>query len=299
VRGGAIGADDAARAELRRLAFAAAYRQGDYATAVRYGSKLMEAHPDADVGFFVRLARAYFELGRARDAGQSLLTLVAPGASGPFQDPAVIAASFRVYRDLATDGSAGDGLAFLRQYQRSMPGTVAGLRSAYADSIAVFDTRNKLGRGFAYWQDANYPEVIRFFKEMLSVAALSPEQKVLCREFLAAAYYAFGRKQEAAEAFGGIYRIRPDFDLDVEIGPVQRGKPAVLRPAEDESLVPADAPPGGRHSQGRCIPRPERGGLPDRGVPRRGRLRVRLSGAGPQPGHRRSAQGPEAGLRLR
>ena len=221
VRGGAIGADDAARAELRRLAFAAAYRQGDYATAVRYGSKLMEAHPDADVGFFVRLARAYFELGRARDAGQSLLTLVAPGASGPFQDPAVIAASFRVYRDLATDGSAGDGLAFLRQYQRSMPGTVAGLRSAYADSIAVFDTRNKLGRGFAYWQDANYPEVIRFFKEMLSVAALSPEQKVLCREFLAAAYYAFGRKQEAAEAFGGIYRIRPDFDLDVEIGRVR------------------------------------------------------------------------------
>lgn len=221
IQQGAVEADDAGRTRLGQLGFRAAYRQGDYAAAIRLGSNLLETAPRTNPEFFVRLARSYLELGRARDAGQSLLTLVASGAPGPFQDSAVIATSFRIYHDLAADGSAGDGLAFLRQYQRSMPGTVARLRAAYLDSIAVFDTRVKLGRGFEYWRDANYPEVIRFFKEMLRAADLSSEQKVLCHELLAAAYYAFGRKQEAAAYFGRIYRIRPDFDLETEMSRIQ------------------------------------------------------------------------------
>ncbi len=63
------------------------------------------------------------------------------------------------------------------QYVVDLPGEVGDLRLAYEDSIAVFtpreETRAKLGEGFQYWYEANFPEMIRFFQPLIEVGDLT------------------------------------------------------------------------------------------------------------------------------
>ncbi len=223
---GAVDANDGARGQILRLGFASAYRLGELQTALTWARRAVEIPmPRADlVEFLFMLADVYMRLGDPRQASQQILALVGQGPSHEYYlQPQVRDRSFQIYQQLRDGGSPEDALEFMRLYAQSMPVTVPEeIRNEYADSITVFATRTRLGRGFALWKQANYSQVVDFFERALTQGGLSAEQQVISWQILAAAYYAFGRRSQAEDTFRGIFNLRRNFDLSREIPRLRR-----------------------------------------------------------------------------
>ncbi len=223
---GAVDADDGARGKILRLGFASAYRLGELRTAVTWARRAVEIPmPRADlVEFLFMLADVYMRLGDPQQASQQILALVSHGASPDYYlQPQVKDRSFQIYRQLRDAGSPEDALEFMRLYAQSMPVTVPEeVRNEYADSITVFATRTRLGRGFELWKQANYAQVVDFFERVLTQGGLSAEQQVISWQILSVAYYAFGRRSQAEDTFRGIFNLRRNFDLSREIPRLQK-----------------------------------------------------------------------------
>lgn len=223
---GAVDADEGARGKILRLGFASAYRLGELRTAITWASRAVEIPmPRGDlVEFLFMLADVYMRLGDPRQASQQILALVGQGPSHQYYlQPQVKNRSFEIYRQLRDGGSPEDALEFMRLYTQSMPVTVPEeVRNEYADSITVFATRARLGRGFQLWRQANYAQVVDFFELAITQGGLSAEQQVISWQILAVAYYAFGRRTQAEDTFRGIFNLRRNFDLNREISRLQR-----------------------------------------------------------------------------
>ncbi len=223
---GAVDADEGARGQILRLGFASAYRLGDLRTALTWARRAVEI-PMARaelVEFLYMLADAYMRLNDPQQASQQILALVGQGVSHEYYvRPQVRERSFQIYQQLRDAGSPEDALEFMRLYAQSMPVTVPEeMRNEYTDSITVFSTRTRLGRGFALWKQANYAQVVDFFERQLTQGGLSAEQQVISWQILAAAYYAFGRRSQAEDMFRGIFNLRRNFDLGREIARLQK-----------------------------------------------------------------------------
>ena len=216
---GALEADNETKSAILYYAFASAYQLRDYPGAVDWAQLLAPVVTRTHIiDFLFKLAEVHLQLGDGRMASQRILTLVGQGPRPEYyMNQAVVEQSFRIYRALRNSGYAADGLEYLRLYAQSMPATIPDLQAAYRDSITVFSTRSKLASGFEHWRNASFGEAVGFFENMLLTAELSAEQKVISRQILAAAYYAFGRRSDAEDTFREIYRVRPSFDLGREI----------------------------------------------------------------------------------
>lgn len=222
---GALEADDDIRGELLWLAFASATQLGDYRASINWAQQLAQVPIPRDrlIQFRYRLAEIYLQLGNAQEASQHVLAVVAAGPDAEFfRDPAVVDQSFRVYRGMADAGFIEDGIEFLRMYSESIPTRVPDMQAMYADSIAVYKTRAKLGPGFRFWNSASFADAVNFFERLLTSAGLTIEEQVVSRQILAAAYYAFGRRSEAEDTYREIFSIRPDFDLRTEVARLRR-----------------------------------------------------------------------------
>ncbi len=223
---GAVEANEGARGKILRLGFASAYRLGELRTALTWASRAVEIPmPRAElVEFLFMLADVYMRLGDPRQAGQQILALVGQGPSPQYYlQPQVKNRSFQIYRQLRDGGSPEDALEFMRLYAQSMPVTVPEeMRNEYADSITVFATRARLGRGFQLWKQANYSQVVDFFERALTQGGLSAEQQVISWQILSVAYYAFGRRTQAEDTFREIFNLRRNFDIGREISRLQR-----------------------------------------------------------------------------
>ncbi len=216
---GALEADNETKSAILYYAFASAYQLRDYPGAVDWAQLLAPVVTRTHIiDFLFKLAEVHLQLGDGRMASQRILTLVGQGPRPEYyMNQAVVEQSFRIYRALRNSGYAADGLEYLRLYAQSMPATIPDLQATYRDSITVFSTRTKLASGFEHWRNASFGEAVGFFENMLLTAELSAEQKVISRQILAAAYYAFGRRSDAEDTFREIYRVRPSFDLGREI----------------------------------------------------------------------------------
>ncbi len=218
---GELNASDEIKGKLLRLAFASAYKQGDYRGAVSWAQRaaLIPMPRDELIDFLFMLADIYIRLGDPREASQQILTLVGQGPRPEYyQRPEVIRQSFLIYRQLRDAGYPGDALEFIRLYAQSMPEAVPEpFLNMYEDSIIVFSTRQRLAEGFEYWRNADYGQVVNFFEGLLTEGGLSAEQKVVSWQILAAAYYAFGRRAQAEDTFKQIFGVRPNFNISREI----------------------------------------------------------------------------------
>jgi len=175
------------------------------------------------IEFLFMAAEVYLQLNNPRQASQQILTLVGQGPRPEYYlRTDVIDQSFRIYRGVRAVGLTEDALEFVHLYTQSIPQSVPDLIAAYEDSITVFSTRDRLADGIRYWKNADYGQVVSFFEQLLTEGNLSPEQTVVARQILAAAYYAFGNQVRAEDAFREIFNVRSDFNLDREIPRLQR-----------------------------------------------------------------------------
>lgn len=214
---------------LVRIAFASAYELRDYRGVVAWGERLAARVPaERQADFYRKVPEAHLQLGEPDLAALKLLRLGGESTSaGMFRDSTVVALSFRIAMalqeaDTAQTDTTDAGLSFLEQYMQIMPGTAAGLRAMYEDSLAIYRARVALGPALEHWRSANFAEVIRFVRGKLRDEELPPEDARLGRQLLAAAYFTFGRQDDARAAFRAIYGSAPDFDLEQEVERVQR-----------------------------------------------------------------------------
>ncbi|UCF19350.1 MAG: NHL repeat-containing protein [Gemmatimonadota bacterium] len=225
IEGRLIDSDDAARSTLLYIGFASAYELRDYTLALDWAQQTAAIPMPSEriIPFLFRLAEVYLQLGYPSEASQQILRLVGQGPRPEYyQDEAVVDQSFRIYRTLRDAGSPEIALEYMRLYAESMPSSVAVLRDVYEDSITVFATRGRVGPGVRYWRDAAYGQVVTFFEDELAQGGLTREEEVIARQLLAAAYYAFGRREEAEDTFRAIFTVSPGFDLSREIPRLQR-----------------------------------------------------------------------------
>lgn len=222
---GVIDAGNEAKGSILFLGFASAYMQRDFRLAVEWAQQaaLIPMPREQLIEFLFMAAEVYLQLNNPRQASQEILTLVGQGPRPEYylrRD--VIDQSFRIYRGVRAVGLTEDALEFVHLYTQSIPQSVPDLIAAYEDSITVFSTRDRLADGIRYWKNANYGQVVSFFEQLLTEGNLSPEQTVVARQILAAAYYAFGNQVRAEDAFREIFNVRSDFNLDREIPRLQR-----------------------------------------------------------------------------
>ncbi len=243
------------RRELMWVAFNSAFQRRNYRAVVGWGERLRPSVTSSRrVEFFSRLPRAQLLLGAPDSAALSLMAI---GGQDPraeyYQDSAVVALSFDIYRELQSmqrppawslsgqapgggiaaqgageresdEGAGGEipGLQFLREYMRSIPGSAQDLRGAYQDSLSVFETRIELGDVFTDWQNADYVAVVRALQSLLESDELNAETRIVGRQLLAAALFTFGRRDDAAAAFREILDIRPELSLEEESERVEK-----------------------------------------------------------------------------
>jgi hypothetical protein len=140
-----------------------------------------------------------------------------------YQRPEVKRQSFQIYNSLRDAGFGRDGLEFMRVYAQSIPsGAPEEFRYQYEDSLIVFSARMKLTPGFEHWRNVNYGEVVSFFEATLNQSGMSAEERVISWQILAAAYYAYGRRDQAERTFKQIFTLRPNFILSREIPRLER-----------------------------------------------------------------------------
>lgn len=178
--------------------------------------------------YYAALSRFRASQGEGVQALANFLALLDPAPEPDFYtDFATVGLTFEIFRALQDDDAEGRtaGLSFLADYAAGLPSEVGDLRLAYQDSIAVLtpreETRARLGRGFRYWGDANFVQLIQFFEEVLEVGGLTPEQETISRGVLAGAYQSAGRSEDAVSTYRGILDIDPFFDIDVMAERVQ------------------------------------------------------------------------------
>jgi tetratricopeptide (TPR) repeat protein len=226
VNEGVLSASEDVKGKLLRLSFASAYRLGDYSQAVDWAQQAAQIPmPRADLlEFLYTLADIYVRAGDPREASQQILTLVGQAPETEFyQRPEVRQQSFQIFNALRLEGYGREALEFMRAYAQSIPaGAPDELRYEYEDSLTVFSARMKLSPGFEHWRDANYGEVVSFFESLLTQGGLSAEEMVLSWQMLAAAYYAYGRRDQAEDTFRQIFTLRPNFILAREIPRLER-----------------------------------------------------------------------------
>ncbi|MBI4539131.1 MAG: hypothetical protein HY704_06425 [Gemmatimonadetes bacterium] len=206
------------------VAFSSAYELRDYRTVVAWGERLAAtAATERRAEVHRKILEAHLELAEPDLAAGRLVSLGGEAApAAVLQDSAVVHLSFRIYAALQAADTAGAGLRFLEEYAAILPGTLGDLRRMYEDSIAVFRTRAELALALDHWRNANYAEVVRFAQRRLRQPDLPLEQAILCRQLLAAAFYTFGRQNDAAEALRAVYSLAPDFDLESGAERVER-----------------------------------------------------------------------------
>ncbi len=223
---GVLTASEDVKGKLLRLCFASAYRLGDYSQAVDWAQQAARIPmPKADLlEFLYTLADIYIRAGDPREASQQILTLVGQSPETEYyQRPEVRQQSFEIVDALRLDGYGREALEFIRAYAQSIPADAPDeLRYEYEDSMTVYSARMKLSPGFEHWRNANYGEVVSFFEGILAQGALSAEEMVLSWQMLAAAYYAFGRRDQAEDTFRQIFSLRPNFILSREIPRLDR-----------------------------------------------------------------------------
>jgi len=255
IEDGSLDLGEEVRRELMWVAFKSAFQRQNYRAVVGWGERLRPSVTSSRrVEFFSRLPRAQLLLGAPDSAALSLMAI---GGQDPraeyYQDSAVVALSFEIYRELqsmqrppawsfsgqapggglaaqgaadaeSAEGPGGEspGLQFLREYMRSIPGSAQELRGAYQDSLGVFETRTELEDVLAAWQNADYVAVVRALQSLLESDDLNAETRVVGRQLLAAALFTFGRREDAAAAFREILEIRPELSLEDESRRVER-----------------------------------------------------------------------------
>jgi DNA-binding beta-propeller fold protein YncE len=223
---GVLTASEDVKGKLLRLCFASSYMLGDLSQAVGWAQQAARIPmPKEDLlEFLYSLADIYLRADDPREASQQILTLVGQAPdTAYYQRPEVKRQSFQIYEALRAAGYGRDGLDFMRLYAESLPSDASEeLRYEYEDSLTVFSARAKLSPGFEHWRNANYGEVVSFFEGMLVQGALSGEETVISWQILAAAYYAFGRRDQAEQTFGQIFNVRPNFILSREIPRLER-----------------------------------------------------------------------------
>ena len=178
--------------------------------------------------YYAAQSRFSASQGEGDQARTHFLALLNPAPDPDFYtDPETVGLTFDIFRALQDEDTEGRtaGLAFLAQYVVDLPGEVEDLRLAYEDSIAVFtpreETRARLGEGFQYWHEANFPAMIRFFQPLIEVGDLSPEQETIGRALLAGSYRSVGLTEEAEAAYRGILDLDPLFDIDALVERVE------------------------------------------------------------------------------
>lgn len=223
---GVLTASEDVKGKLLRLAFNSAYRLGALSQAVEWAQKAARIPmPQADLFDFLHtLADIYVKAGDPREASQQILTLIGQSPeAGYYQRPEVRQQSFEVFNALREQGYSREALEFMRAYAQSIPpGAPDELRYEYEDSLIVFSARMKLSPGIEHWRNANYGEVVTFFENLLTQGGLSAEEMVVSWQILAAAYYAYGRRDQAENTFRQIFNIRPNFILSREIPRLER-----------------------------------------------------------------------------
>jgi DNA-binding beta-propeller fold protein YncE/tetratricopeptide (TPR) repeat protein len=222
IESGAMQASSEAHGRLLFIAVASCYAQGDFRNAVDWARKAvpyLDAMPrEQRIQYHFITAEVYMRLGDPRAASQQVLALVGQGPRPEYyEDQSVIDQSYRVYRGVRDAGYAEDALEYLRLYWQSIPESIEELKNEYADSVIVFSTRQMLGPGFQYWNEADYGRVVSFFENLLAEGGLHSEQTVVGRQVLACAYFAYGDRVRAEDTFREIFSVRPDFNLDREI----------------------------------------------------------------------------------
>ncbi len=225
IENGVLNASDRVRGRLLYIGFASAYEMRDFNLALEWARQAATTPMPREqiISFLFRLAEIYLQLGYPEDASQQILQLVGQGPRPEhYTDGAVVDQSFRIYRQVRDTGNPEDALEFMRLYAQSIPASVPELQNQYRDSITVFSTRVRLGRGFRFWGDADYSQVVTFFEGLVTQGGLNSEQEVISRQLLAAAYYAFGRRGEAEDTYRKIFASRPGFNLSGEIQRLQR-----------------------------------------------------------------------------
>jgi len=223
---GVLTASEDVRGRLLRLAFASSYRMGAYAQAVEWAQKAARIPMPRDdlFDFLHTLADIYVQAGDPREASQQILTLIGQSPETEYYlRPEIRQQSFEIFSALRDDGYGREALEFMRAYAQSIPeGAPDELRYQYEDSLIVFSARMKLSPGLEHWRSANYGEVVTFFEDLLTHSGLSAEEMVLSWQVLAAAYYAYGRRDQAEETFRQIFTLRPNFILSREIPRLER-----------------------------------------------------------------------------
>ncbi len=222
IESGVIEASSEVHGRLLFVAVASSYAQGDFRASVDWAQKAaihLDAMPrDQRIQFHFITAEVFMRLGDPRAASQQVLALVGQGPRPEYyEDQSVVDQSFRVYRGARDAGYSEDALEYLRLYWQSIPESIEHLKNQYADSVIVFSTRQMLGPGIQYWNEADYGRVVGFFENLLTEGGMHAEQTVVGRQVLACAYFAYGDRVRAEDTFREIFSVRPDFNLDREI----------------------------------------------------------------------------------
>ena len=206
--------------ELAWTALRAAIRLNDTEAVERWrGQAETSATGDRLSRFHVLMGTFALRRGDLEGAKTSINYFRALQDAEAYQEPAAIELSMGLYRALQEQDAASRqaGLAFLSDYQQSIPASAGDLAQQYADSLALFTdreaTKAKLGPGFQAWQSANFVAMIQFFEGVLANGAdLTLQQELLARSLLAGAYIDIGRPEAAREALQTILALDPDYD---------------------------------------------------------------------------------------
>jgi len=228
-RAGRIVAYDEDRPDLYWVAFQASLAVEDTELMEMWASEFAPyVTGERRRSYFETLSRYRASQGQGVQALANFMELLdsTPG-SDFYTDSEVVSLTFDIFRALQDGDTEGHsaGLTFLADYAAELPADVEELRLAYEDSIAVFTPREairgRLGEGFQYWDEANFPQLIRFFEGALEVGGLTTEQETISRGLLAGAYQSAGRTDDAESVFRGILDLDPLFDIDAAVERVE------------------------------------------------------------------------------
>ena len=228
-RAGAIVAYDDDRPDLYWAAFQASLGVADAALMELWSAEFAPyVAGERRRPYYAAQSRFSASQGEGEQARTHFLELLNPAPEPDFYaDPEIVGLTFDVFRALQDEDTEGRtaGLAFLAQYVVDLPAEVENLSLAYEDSIAVFtpreETRARLGEGFQYWREANFVQMMRFFRELIEVGGLTPEQEIISRGLLAGALRSAGLNDDAESTYRGILDLEPLFDIDEMVARVE------------------------------------------------------------------------------
>lgn len=219
-------ADSAGTASFRMILFLDAINRAEYERAIEVGLELKDAVPPAfRQSYYRKMAEAYLALDRPGGAATQLIACAscAPTA-GALADSGLVQLTFRVFDATLASRDTTGAFGFLRSYADHIPESETSLHALYGQHLQVMVTRMKLGRGLDLWRNLEYEAAIRFFEKVLTTSGstLDVPERVLSYEILAAACYAFGRKEDAKTEFMKIFVLQPDYDMRREVDNAQR-----------------------------------------------------------------------------